>query len=140
MKGHNSHHNLGIDTTNQLRSIKNGEHNMIIYQNVKALKEVYSCYAEMHLAREMEDEIMLIVTFYQNFNVVRSTLTEKGIDVTKHEGNGSLVIADSVQGYPGLLRQRSNKIGSHLQFEQAKKERMGFVCLLIWAPSFCLKD
>ena len=72
---------------------------MILYQNIKALKEVYSCYAEMHLAKEMEDEIMLIVTFYQNFNVVRSTLTEKGIDVTKHEGNGSLVIADSVQGY-----------------------------------------
>ena len=72
---------------------------MIIYQNVKALKEVYSCYAEMHPAREMEDKTMLIVTFYQNFDVVRSTLTEKGIDVTKHEGNGSLVIADSVQGY-----------------------------------------
>ena len=59
---------------------------MIIYQNVKALKEVYSCYAEMHPAREMEDKTMLIVTFYQNFDVVRSTLTEKGIDVTKHRG------------------------------------------------------
>lgn len=99
MKGHNSHHNLGVDTMNQLESIENGEHNMIIYRNVKAFEEVYSCYTEMHLARGMEDEIMLIVTYYQTFGAVRATLTEKGIDVGKHEDNGSLVIADSVQGY-----------------------------------------
>lgn len=137
MKGHNSHHNLGVDTMNQLGSIENGEHNMIIYRNVKAFEEVYSCYAEMHLAREMEDEIMLIVTFYQTFGVVRSTLTEKGIDVTKHEDNGSLVIADSVQGYQVSDVNGVIKLAKLLAV-RASKERKNGVCVFADMGSFFL--
>ena len=98
---------LDINSQYQLQSSCYNEHNLIIYEDLYSLREIYCRFAKMAL--EKNNEIMLIVTTYETPRTVRDMLSEYDINVQKHESNGSLVIIDSVQGYQaasfyGLLR------------------------------------
>jgi hypothetical protein len=98
---------LDINTEKQLQNSSYNEHNMIIYEDIYTLREIYCKFSKKAL--ENDNEIMLIVTTYETPNTVRDMLNEFEIDVQKHESNGSLVIIDSVQGYQmadfyGVLR------------------------------------
>jgi hypothetical protein len=98
---------LDINSQYQLQSSCYNEHNLIIYEDLYTLREIYCRFAKMAL--EKNNEIMLIVTTYETPRTVRDMLSEYDINVQKHESNGSLVIIDSVQGYQaasfyGVLR------------------------------------
>lgn len=76
-----------------------GEHNLLIYQDLSALKEIYSRYFKNRL--ESNKETILYLSTYQNVDRVRRTLRDVDLDVARYEENGSLVILDSVRGYFG---------------------------------------
>lgn len=70
------------------------------------LRGIYSYYAKMQL--EDNNEIVLILPYYEATEMVRSVLSGKNknnqsniIDVRRYEKQGSLVIIDSVKAYFG---------------------------------------
>lgn len=98
---------LDMNSEHQLQNSCYNEHNMIIYEDLYTLREIYAKFSKKAL--EKNNEIMLIVTTYETPDTVRDMLSEYDINVHKHESNGSLVIIDSVQGYQrvnfyGVLR------------------------------------
>ena len=77
-----------------------GEHNIVVYPDVKALNEVLAdCY---RAALEERNELALFVSHYQTASKVREVLGRFGLDVPNHEHKGSLIIFDSVKAYQGL--------------------------------------
>jgi hypothetical protein len=101
-----------------------GTHSILVYPNIETLRETYSRYVKMQL--EDNNEIVLILPYYETANNVRKILSEgfvnniadsndsvvlaavngtknnSIIDVARHEKEGSLIIMDSVKGYFGL--------------------------------------
>jgi hypothetical protein len=100
-----------------------GTHSILVYPNIETLRETYSRYAKSQL--EDNNEIVLILPYYETANKVRKILSEgfvnnigngndsvvvaaindtktnSIIDVARHEKEGSLIIMDSVKGYFG---------------------------------------
>jgi hypothetical protein len=100
-----------------LHQAEYGTHSILVYPNVETLRETYSRYVKSQL--EDNNEIVLILPYYETANKVRKTLSEgfvnniadgndandtignSVIDVGKYEKEGSLIIMDSVKGYFG---------------------------------------
>jgi hypothetical protein len=80
-------------------TVEYGEHNLLIYPNLRALTEIYSQYFKTRL--DDNKEIILFLSTYQSVNCVRHNLRDVDLDVAKCEEDGSLVIIDSVRGYFG---------------------------------------
>ena len=99
-----------------------GSHSILVYPDIETLRETYSRYAKSQL--EDNNEIVLILPYYETADKVRKTLSEgvvnniadddddttaaindtktnSIIDVRKYEKEGSLMIVDSVKGYFG---------------------------------------
>ena len=118
---------LYFNSEQQLQNSCYNEHNLIIYEDLYTLREIYCRVAKEAL--EKNNEIILIVTTYETPDTVRDMLSEYDIDVQKHESYGSLVIIDSVQGYQvanfyGVLRL------IELLAIRAKKEfKSGIFCI-----------
>jgi hypothetical protein len=81
-----------LNSSYQLETSFYYEHNIIVYDDVYTLREVYCRSAKNAL--EKNNEIMLIVTTYGTPNTVREMLREYEIDVKKYECDGALVIID----------------------------------------------
>jgi KaiC/GvpD/RAD55 family RecA-like ATPase len=77
----------------QLQDTKHGEHNILIYPDLKTLNEVISKHYKEAL--ENRNELALFVTYYQSIAEVRKVLGRDGLDVAKYEQEGSLVLYDS---------------------------------------------
>jgi hypothetical protein len=74
-------------------------HNLLIHPSLDAFKETYARYFKSRL--QNNKEIILFLSTYQNVHSVRDTLIEAGVDVTKFEREGFLLILDSVRTYFG---------------------------------------
>ena len=74
------------------------EHNMLVYPDLDTFRETYCMYASQHLQPKY-NEIVLIASQYEPLDRVRDNLRGYGVDVEKHEKDGSLVIIDAVKGY-----------------------------------------
>src|SRR5919205_989467 len=96
----NCHVNDALDHINQA---EHGAHYIIIYPDLDTLRELYSNY--VHKQIEENNEIVLINPFYETTDSVRQVLSERydhGVeDITRHEKEGSLMIADSLKEYLG---------------------------------------
>ena len=95
---------LDIKSEHELENSCYNQHNMVVYEDLYTLREIYAKFSKKALQKS--NEIMLIVTTYETPDTVRDMLIEYNINVQKHESNGSLFVIDSVQGY-----QRSNYYG-----------------------------
>jgi hypothetical protein len=104
-----------------LNKAEYGTHSILVYPNIETLSGTYSRYVKTQL--EDNNEIVLLLPYYETANKVRKTLSEgfvnniaygKGndansndtngnsiIDMVKYEKEGSLIIMDSVKGYFG---------------------------------------
>jgi MEDS: MEthanogen/methylotroph, DcmR Sensory domain len=107
------------DILDHLTRAEYGTHSILVYRNIETLRETYSRYIKMQL--EDNNEIVLILPYYETTNNVRKTLSNSDfvnrgeaaisdsnnsngsriIDVRKYEKEGSLMIVDSVKGYFG---------------------------------------
>jgi MEDS: MEthanogen/methylotroph, DcmR Sensory domain len=146
----------GLDTC---RESSPGSHCIIVYPDLMTLRGVYSHYTKMQL--EQSKEIVLILPYYENTEMVRLTLSGEtiydesgnnpfgysGIDVNKYEKEGSLIIMDSLEGYFPSKRQSvfNNDIpDGHLDFmsyleillKQAERQKKNGVTVLADMGSF----
>jgi hypothetical protein len=85
-----------------------GTHSLMMYPDLRTLGKIYSQYAKTLL--EDCNEIVLILPYYETPDMVRLALSGTsgnypindrypGIDVSKYEREGSLIIIDSLKGY-----------------------------------------
>ncbi|MDP9287876.1 MAG: MEDS domain-containing protein [Thermoproteota archaeon] len=89
-----------IHILRQLEKAKYGSHYIVVYPDLVTLREIYSTYAKAHIV-ESNDEIVIILPYYETTDTVRRVLSENGarIDVRKYEKENSLVIIDSYKAY-----------------------------------------
>jgi MEDS: MEthanogen/methylotroph, DcmR Sensory domain len=73
-----------------------GAHNLLIYDDLKTLREIYSHYSRALLP---ENEIVVIGTQYDAIGNVKNTLRLSGVDVERYLNQGTLFIVDAQQGY-----------------------------------------
>ena len=96
-------------------------HNLLIYDDLKAFREIYSEYSKILLP---ENEIIVIATQYETIHDVKNTLRLSGVDVERYLNQGMLFIVDAQHGYQGAdirgiwkfamsLLSRSKKEGRH---------------------------
>lgn len=84
----------------ELHKSEFGSHFLVIYHDSNTFRELYSLYAKAALK---DNEIVVILPFYETVNNVRSILSEDSacIDVGKYEKEQSLLIIDSLKSYFG---------------------------------------
>jgi hypothetical protein len=91
------------DVLHHMSQAEHGAHYMIIYQDLDTLRELYSNYA--HKQIKENNEIVLINPFYETTDSVRQVLSRKYNndinEVSKHEQEKSLIIADALERYFG---------------------------------------
>jgi hypothetical protein len=73
-----------------------GAHNILIYNDLKSFRQIYSQYSKALLP---ENEIIVIATQYDTISIVRNTLRLDGVDIEKHLNQGMLFIVDAQHGY-----------------------------------------
>ena len=103
----------------QLQDTEHGEHNILIYPDLKTLNEVISKHYKEAL--ENRNELGLFVTYYQSIAEVRKVLGRDGVDVAKFEQEGSLVLYDSVKGYQTSEGVYSIMALINMLFERVKR-------------------
>jgi hypothetical protein len=103
----------------QLQDTEHGEHNILIYPDLKTLNEVISKHYKEAL--ENRNELGLFVTYYQSIAEVRKVLGREGVDVAKYEQEGSLVLYDSVKGYQTSEGVYSIMALINMLFERVKR-------------------
>jgi hypothetical protein len=106
------------DEKDKKQLMEPGAHNVLIYNDLKALREIYSQYSRALLP---ENEIIVIATQYDTISNVRNTLRLAGIDIESHLNQGSLFILDAQQGYQGVDSKGIWKFAMSL-LSRAKKE------------------
>jgi hypothetical protein len=91
------------DALEQINQAEYGAHYMIIYPDLDTLRELYSDYIYKQI--EQNNEIVLVNPFYETTDSVRRVLSEKYNNdinnVMRHEKEGALTIADSLEEYLG---------------------------------------
>jgi DcmR-like sensory protein len=75
-----------------------GAHNILIYNDLKAFREIYSQYSRALLP---ENEIVVIASQYDTISDVKNTLRLAGIDIERYLDQGMLFIIDAQHGYQG---------------------------------------
>jgi MEDS: MEthanogen/methylotroph, DcmR Sensory domain len=97
---------VNADPTTILNTIKAsnyGDHNLVVYPCIGQFEEFYvECCKDSLLERR---EIFILVTYYQQVSAVRKRLHLSGIDATRYEGNGTLIILDSETAYQPNLNE-----------------------------------
>jgi hypothetical protein len=86
-----------IAETMTKKLIEPGSHNLLIYNDLKTLREIYSHYSSALLP---EDEIVIIGTQYDAIGNVKNALRlNGGVDIEKYLNQGTLFIVDAQQCY-----------------------------------------
>src|ERR687898_1441360 len=100
------------------RLIEPGDHNLLIYDDLKAFREIYSQYSRALLP---ENEVVVIGTQYEAINDVRNTLRLAGVDIERYLNQGTLFIVDAQHGYQDADSHGMWKLAMSL-FTRVKKE------------------
>jgi hypothetical protein len=102
--------------------MESGVHNILIYNDLKAFREIYSQYSRALLA---ENEIVVIATQYDTISDVKNTLRLGGIDVERYLSQETLFIIDAQQGYHDADGRGIWKLCKSLISRAKKKDRRG---------------
>jgi hypothetical protein len=77
----------------QLVMITPGDHIMLIYSDKYSFRDIYSRYCKNALEN---NELVLLLTYYETIDSVRQTLKEIGIDTEKYEKERALMIIQDI--------------------------------------------
>ncbi len=104
-----------------------GAHNILIYNDLKAFREIYSHYSRALLP---ENELVVIATQYDTISDVKNSLTASGMDIEKYLNQGTLFIIDAQQGYQDTDSSSGIwKLCESLIFRAKKEDRRGVTLL-----------
>lgn len=108
-----------VDIIEGFDKIGHGEHLVLVYPNLCALREIYSNYCNIALKK---NEMVLILTYYQTSERIRQILKGFGIDVEKYENeNDLIIIQDSIETQSGY----TNDFLSLLKTLDKQQEKRG---------------
>jgi hypothetical protein len=82
-----------FEITHRLEEIDYGEHIILIYPNLDSLREIYSHYCRTAIEN---NDLVLLLSYYETADKVRQILKEIGIDVARHEKERTLMIIDDI--------------------------------------------
>lgn len=102
--------------------IEPGGHNMLVYDSVETLRELFAVYAKTYLPK---NEILLIATQYDSIDSIEHALEFHGVDVARHRAEGTLLIIDAQEGYQGADIQGTFKLAMSLMSRAKKEGRRG---------------
>jgi hypothetical protein len=112
MVGENRIHNYHIDETlDQINQSEDGAHHLIVYPDLRVLRELYTKYIKTQLERE--NKIVLLLPHYETVDNLKKILLDDSFpaatdkDMMKKYEN-SLIVMDSIKGHFGA--------GSHMDF------------------------
>jgi len=110
------------DIINGIDKIEHREHVVLIYPNLYALREIYSHYCNIALKN---NELVLILAYYQTAECIRLTLKELDIDVEKYEKeNDLIIIQDSIETHSGYIEDFLSLLKT-LDKQQEKRGKKG---------------
>jgi hypothetical protein len=91
---------------------------MLVYPDLHTFRRIYGQFTK---ARLDDNEVVILIPYYETTDSVRHILSQLGIDVRKCEQNRSLVIVDSVKAYfhsdidikslPKMMAEGSKRMG-----------------------------
>jgi hypothetical protein len=108
--------------------LESGGHYLLIYNDLKTLREIYSQYSKALLPK---NEIVIIGTQYDPIGNVKNALRlsdddDGGFDVERYLNQGTLFIADAQQGYQKDADHRGMwRLAMSLIFRAKKEGRLG---------------
>ena len=121
------------DIINGIDKIEHREHVVLIYPNLYALREIYSHYCNIALKN---NELVLILAYYQTAECIRLTLKELDIDVEKYEKeNDLIIIQDSIETYSGYIEDFLSLLKT-LDKQQEKRGKKGLSVIADMVFSF----
>lgn len=86
------------DAVKELETAQAGEHGMLVYRHLNSFRKIYSKFARQRLTEA--NDMVVLFPFYEHPNSVRQYLSKYGgIDVSRQEKNGALIIVDSMQAH-----------------------------------------
>lgn len=90
-----------VETSQELHESEFGAHFLVVYPDLVTFRETYSRYVKEAMK---DNEIVIILPFYETVNDVRRIMSEDGlgISVRRYEKEQSLLIMDSLKAYFGL--------------------------------------
>jgi MEDS: MEthanogen/methylotroph, DcmR Sensory domain len=104
------------------RLIESGSHNLLVYDNLRTFREIYSEYSRAVLP---QNEIVVIGTQYEPPTNVKNNLRLNGIDVERYLNQGTLFIVDAQHGYQYAGSQGMWKFARSLLSRAKKEDRQG---------------
>jgi hypothetical protein len=103
--------------------IEPGSHTLLVYNDLKAFREIYSQYSRALLP---QNEIVVIGAQYETINSVKNTLRLAGVrDAERHLNEGTLFIVDAQQGYQNVDSRGMWKFAMSLLSRARKEGRQG---------------
>jgi hypothetical protein len=103
--------------------IEPGSHTLLVYNDLKAFREIYSQYSRALLP---QNEIVVIGTQYETISGVKNGLQLAGVDdVERHLNEGTLFIVDAQQGYQNVDSRGMWKFAMSLLSRARKEGRQG---------------
>ena len=97
-------------------------HTLLVYNDLKAFREIYTQYSVTLLP---ENEIVVIGSQYETTDHVKNTLRLSGVDVERYLNEGTLFIVDAQHGYQDADTHGMWKFAMSLLSRAKKEGRQG---------------
>jgi MEDS: MEthanogen/methylotroph, DcmR Sensory domain len=111
------------NTVVKKKLIEPGSHNLLIYDDLRTFREIYSEYSKALLP---QNEIIVIGIQYDTIENVINTLRLVGVDdVERHLNQGTLFIVDAQKGYQDAGSRGMWKLAMSLLSRVKKEDRLG---------------
>jgi hypothetical protein len=107
------------------RLIEPESHSLLVYDDLKTFREIYSQSSRALLA---QNEIVVIGTQYETISDVKNALRLSGVDVERYLNQGTLFIVDAQHGYQDAGSHGIWKLAMTLVSRAKKEGRQGVTC------------
>jgi hypothetical protein len=102
--------------------IEPSSHNLLVYDDLKTFREIYTQYSQALLP---QNEIVIIATQYEPISDVKNNLRLAGVDVNRFLEEGTLFIVDAQHGYQSADTHGMWKFAMSLLYRVKKEGRQG---------------
>ena len=106
--------------------IEAGGHNLLVYDELITLREIFGNCAKTLLPK---NEIVVLASQYDSLDNLKRSLQKKGVNVAKHQAEGTLFIIDAQHGYQGPDTYGTFKLVVTLSSRAKKEGRRGITWL-----------